>query len=469
MKGKQGFFYISVIGIFLGAISPQMFSEGMFMDGTTYAVLSRNLAFGIGSFWDIHFTSTLYSSFFEHPPLAFGLQSIAFEVFGDTILVERAYSLLTVFLTGWVITRIWRKISDDHLKGYAWLPLLFWIAIPLLMWTARNNMLENTLMIFTTGAVFFSLKGLFKNRWYPYLAIAGICIFLGLMTKGLVALFPLSLPFWIYILTHKINFKAFFGGTLVMIMVITASFLLIFSLMPESIQTLKQYLHTQVLDSLTSHESGGSRFSILKRLIGELIPVLVLVFIVAGLTWKRPLSSNGYWHYVMLALGLSGTLPIMISLKQGGFYIVPALPFFALAAAYWVGPRVNHLVGKINPTSIGFHIFQYGSVALLIVSIGLNIYFSNGIGRDKATVRDVKKVVEQLPKESTISVTPSLWKKWGLHAYFHRYGFISLEAESEFENTYALLKNAQAKGGMEGYEKVALGLKKYALYKKTGQ
>lgn len=468
MKINQGYFYTGIIAIFLGAISPQMFSDGMFLDGTIYAVLSRNLASGIGSFWDLHFTSTLDSHFIGHPPLAIGLQSLVFQLVGDTIYVERFYSLLTIFLTGWIITLIWQTITDQSLKVYGWLPLLFWITIPLLMWTARNNLLENTVMVFTTASVLFILKGSFEGRRYFFLVISGIMIFCGLMTKGLVALFPLSLLFWIFLITRKIGFKRFLTDTLIMVSAIIGAFLVIFFLAPESMNSLQQYFNQQVVDSLTNYESDGSRFSIVERLISELIPLLALTLVLVGITWKIAKPIIGNWHYVMLALGLSGTLPIMVSLKQGGFYIVPALPFFAIAAAYWVVPRVDHLISKIDPKSTGFRIFQVIIALLLIISIGLNGYFSQVIGRDKATVQDVRKVVEQVPKQTTIAVKPSLWKNWDLHAYCHRYGFISLKSASPFEESYALVKKGQAENELESYEKVQLSLNQYTLYKKMG-
>ena len=37
------------------------------------------------------------------------------------------------------------------------------------------------------------------------------------------------------------------------------------------------------------------------------------------------------WFYVFLIMGLVGVLPIMVSVKQRDFYMLSALPFFALA------------------------------------------------------------------------------------------------------------------------------------------
>ena len=64
------------------------------MDGLYYATIAKNLANGLGSFWQLYFTE-LDGVFYGHPPLAMGLQSILFSIFGDSIYIERAYSFST--------------------------------------------------------------------------------------------------------------------------------------------------------------------------------------------------------------------------------------------------------------------------------------------------------------------------------------------------------------------------------------
>jgi len=86
-----------------------MAQSGMFVDGLTYAAISRNLAQGIGTFWAPSYTTTLYPQFFDHPPLGFGLQVVAFAIFGDHLLVERAYSLAMGGVTAMLMMAIWRK------------------------------------------------------------------------------------------------------------------------------------------------------------------------------------------------------------------------------------------------------------------------------------------------------------------------------------------------------------------------
>jgi len=89
------FFYLAIAALFMLMTGFRLFAEGMFVDGVTYAAISRNLANGLGSFWEPHFSATLDTQFHGHPPLALGMQSLAFRVFGDSLLVERfIHSLL---------------------------------------------------------------------------------------------------------------------------------------------------------------------------------------------------------------------------------------------------------------------------------------------------------------------------------------------------------------------------------------
>ena len=59
--------------------------ESMFVDGLWYASISRNLAEGYGSFWNPQFSAIIFSDFHEHPPLWFGVQSLFFQLLGDSL------------------------------------------------------------------------------------------------------------------------------------------------------------------------------------------------------------------------------------------------------------------------------------------------------------------------------------------------------------------------------------------------
>ena len=69
MDKKHVLFYILVSAIILGIVAPNLFSDGMILDGLFYATISKNLANGLGSFWYPHLTNTLMPQF--HEPILF--------------------------------------------------------------------------------------------------------------------------------------------------------------------------------------------------------------------------------------------------------------------------------------------------------------------------------------------------------------------------------------------------------------
>ena len=172
----HAFAFVFVAFLFLGIVSVELFSDGMFMDGLLYADISRNLAAGLGSFWKPHLTQTLFNEFYEHPPLAFGLQSLFFSLLGDSIYVERLYSFLTYLIVGYLIVVIWSKFTGEKRTG--WMPLFLWITTSGVAWAAANNMLENTMTVFVCCAVVFYLSSLTEKR-FLWMALAGISLSLA--------------------------------------------------------------------------------------------------------------------------------------------------------------------------------------------------------------------------------------------------------------------------------------------------
>ncbi len=466
MKESKLPYYFLVSALFFGIISPDIFSDGMFMDGVTYAVISKNLANGLGGIWDLHYTSTLFPHFHEHPPLVFYFQSLLFRLLGDSILIERIYSLFTFIITSFLIHFTWKIIAGKENRDLSWLPLLFWILVPIVCWAASNNLLENTLMIFTGLSVLFILKSLSGYR-FLYLVLAGIMLFLGWMSKGFVAFFPLSLPLWIYLFKPGGPYKRFFLDTIVLISATLLPFLFLFLVMPESIQSLHAYIDQQVFDSIQNVKTVWSRFYILARLLFELILGLLLILLVffASRKFQAP-PSNRRWSYVFIALGLSGVVPIMISLKQSGFYILPTYSFFSIALAFIILPRVKFLVDKFSSCRRSFVLFKPISIILLTFSIIITFSHYGSVGMDEETVEDVNLLREIIPQGSTISISDSIWENWSLHAYFHRYGEISLDRKKPSSMVYLLLEKESGNEPPDCYKKQAVLLNQYVLYKK---
>ncbi|MEM9052552.1 MAG: glycosyltransferase family 39 protein [Bacteroidota bacterium] len=195
------------------------------MDGLYYAAVANNMANGFGSFWVPHLSPNLHSDFFEHPPLAMGLQAALFKVFGSSIYVERFYSLLTFIATAGLISLIWKELTGSFKR--LWLPIFMWIIAGQVFWAVSNNMLENTMMIFTTLAVWlYFVKVRSGNRLW--LLFAGISLVLALFTKGFFCLYVWGLPFFDWLFRRQSRIHVALTDTLILVLASVVPTLLLY-------------------------------------------------------------------------------------------------------------------------------------------------------------------------------------------------------------------------------------------------
>ena len=275
-----------MIILFLG-LSNELWSDGMFMDGIYYACIARNFSNGLGSFWQLYFTE-LDGVFYGHPPLAMGLQSILFSIFGDSIYIERIYSLFTFLITGFFIHLIWKEVIGEKYSFYSWVPLLFWVIIPLNGWACSNNFLENTMNIFVSASVFFIIKNIKTNK-FLYIIISAICLSLAFLSKGFTGLFPLSFFFLYFLVFQSMKFKEMISKTLLLVTFILIPFLLLYIFYYPAIDSLLNYINIQVLGSIQNSQIVSDRFNIMKELANQMKLLQII-------------SSIAIFLYILLAL-----------------------------------------------------------------------------------------------------------------------------------------------------------------------
>ena len=455
--------------ICLALVAPSLFSDGMFMDGLIYAAVSKNMAEGLGTFWQPHLSQTLYSEFFQHPPLALGLQAFAFKFFGSSFLIERFYSLFTFLLSGFLITKIWKQL--DKPATSAWIPLLFWFLNPLVIWAVANNMLENTMQIFVLFSVWSLLK-FTRNEKFYWLLLAGFSLFLGLLTKGFVALFPLSFFFWLWLFQKKTSFfkASFHTGILFLATILPLLILLISN--SSAHHSLYSYLNIQVITSLTKVQTVDSRFFILFRWMNESLisfGILLLIFILNRkkiADFKKTFSEDKKFIFLFFAIGFSGVLPIMISLKQSGFYMLSAFPFFAIGFALLAYPflvRQRNLI--LLPTSIHKYLGITSFLLFFVVLFFGLLFFKNKVDRDQEQLHDVYAISKYVGKDKLIAIPQSLAQAWSLHAYFARYATISLDDVNTKPRVYFLSTKGEIPPNPDAYQEIELDLQRYSLFK----
>ena len=465
---KEFFFYIMIAGIFLVIISHSFLSDGMFMDGLMYANISKNLASGIGTFWQPHMTDTFLPVYVNHPPLAFGLESVFFRILGDNRFVERFYSVLAIVLTALIIVLIWKSLGKKSSTG--WLPLFVWIAMPSVTWASVNNMLENTMGIFICLSVLFYIKSQTNNRML-YLFLCGFMLSFGFLTKGFVTFFPLTFPFFFWLFSKKTTFGLVVYDTIIILVSAVLPLILLYSLVAEARDVLPKYLGI-TFNLVANGVTKSSRFYIVYYLLKELAPNIgmIMVFLIFCRRKKLSLSqiqSNLNLAFIFFLLGLSGVLPIMITWVQSGYYLFTSLPFFAISLSLIVHPFVENFLERINYKSLGYIIFKSIGITLLLSGVVLSIYYSGRISREQNKIEDMRVIVAELPENSTINILPYMFQDWSLHGYYGRYKNISLDPDLNNKHEYLLINNSLYSDTINiKFARIELKTKEFGLFRR---
>jgi 4-amino-4-deoxy-L-arabinose transferase-like glycosyltransferase len=400
----------------------ELFTPGQFMDGATYASISRNLSQGIGSFWELFYTPYLYPNFIEHPPFFFWIQSLFFKVIGDKWYTEDIMGVLLWAITALGIEKIgkWSNLSN---RGIQW-ALIFWAIIPIVCWSYGNNLLETLVSPLTVWSVAFASYGIQKKH-QSLIFISGFLISFAFLTKGPVGLFPLSFPFFWHITSdsnRKFRLIIIHSFQILLGTLIAISILLAFE---SSNAYLHAYWSKQVINSISKIATVDNRLYI----VGSYLTQLILPFLIAltihifnkGSRWKGKNISKSLTFGLF---SLSAVIPMIISLKQSDFYSVPAYPFAAISMAFWIEKEL-----------INLHDFRTQSKLWVII-----ICLITGIGFRALPIvknnRDfmLRESIEHLSrnyKGEIMKVDSVLFKNWNLHAQCARYGPIYLVEDKE--------------------------------------
>ena len=467
MKKNSGLLYfIFVIGLFFCLISHDFLTEGMFVDGTYYSSISHKIATGQSSFWHLTFSKFPNTEFCEHPPLAFLTQSWFIKIFGDNFYCDKIYSVLTCIITGLLICLIWKKITNEWKS--AWMPLLFWTAIPLTTWGATNDLLENTMTIFIVASVYLCLN---ENKPYLFSIIAGAILYLAVMTKGPTALFPLAFPIIQYFFQKENPFSRYIAKTALMLLTCFSVFAIMLLLSEDSRLFFEKYYHDQILESFSTEPTVNSRFYILWQWLCEMlvgIGIIVVSYIIrhkrktfsqlANISSNQSERKNAKESLKFTLLGLCGVLPIMISMKQRSFYIIPTLPFFAISLAL----LFKSIFREPNKLAAGYII----SSATIITAITLNIMNFGKVSRDKEMLHDIHEFEKIIPANETILVPESLAKAYSLRGYYSRY-FDSTISTIDDNNKFLIMPKEESYDEhkwQSKYELADFETEKYNLY-----
>jgi 4-amino-4-deoxy-L-arabinose transferase-like glycosyltransferase len=420
--------FLFVLSFAIVVFSFTLFPEGMFVDGLTYASISRNLSEGLGSIWLPHYTQYLSPEFYGHPPLSFIIQSWFFSVFGDHLWVERFYTFITFLLQLRLIQGIWNLLPTK--KDNYWIPMCLWLMCGSVFWSFSNNLIENTNALFISGSVYFFIKACIKQQSHLFF-LGGLSCFLSLLTKGPFGLFVLSTPMVYHLFTRKQGFFRYLKYYLIILTAIIIPLSVVLIISPESQSFFQNYFNKQIVNSVQNETTVQSRCFIVAQFIKNIAAILVIVIIVFSL-FRKKIQLNPF-TYILFIIALIGVFPIMISMKQSAFYITPVYPLVAISFGLIID-QVVHLKSKaywIRPLSL----------ILLICSILFAINSLTNYNRDEVLISQIKQLSEKTPKGSVIKIDQSYSDDYYLHAYFQRYLSASLTAHCDTCSFHLELEN----------------------------
>ncbi|HTA62933.1 MAG TPA: glycosyltransferase family 39 protein [Bacteroidia bacterium] len=454
-------------------IISQLVQDGMFMDGMLYTAVGKNLSDGLGTFWNPHFSKISMSSFHEQPPLYFGLLAIFYKVFGTSMYVERFFVFVFYTLTLVYICKLWEKIfiANAKIAKHTWLPVLFYSVIPVCFWAYTNHVEEVVMCAFATMAIYYAYIALFLNeKIILNLVLSGCFIFLASLTKGVQGLFPIGCAAFYWLVTKNSSFKkaALYSFILVGVPAIIYGVLILCNYYVYL--SFETYFTNRFVKTFNNYyATTNNRFEIIIRLITELLPIFSVSILIKFFARKHKLQDENVTEnkkklWWLLFVGLSGSLPLAITTEQRGFYLVTALPYFALVISVWLAPTLIYLLDKIKIEKTGFKFFSYGMAVFFFVSIGYTVSQIGNFSRDKDLLTDIYAIGAVVPKGEIISVPKQTSDEWDIQGYFIRYFYISVDGTKNQHPYFMMQKNLPDSLVPVGYKLYPLKSTRLNLY-----
>jgi 4-amino-4-deoxy-L-arabinose transferase-like glycosyltransferase len=467
-------------GIFVRALS-----SDVFLDGTTYAAIARNLAEGRGSFWELVYVGP----FRQHPPLAMWLESLAFRVAGDGPSVEYWWSVLLAGSTVVAMLALWDAVhamagrsARRVANAIRWWPILLLGVVPLFSWCVANNLLENVLTPLVLTSATLAVRSLAAESQRARVALsscAGAVMFLAVLAKGPPALFVLATPACTLVLGPRARGRALatvgmIAGCLVVTGVTWAAF------GPRLAAFAGAYVREQLLPSVRGmHEVAPSRLLLVRAVAQNAIPP---VLVASGAVMRRLVERRGAFPpparatYFFLALAATAVLPFLLLRKQMEWYAVPALPLgvMAIAAASRAGAleivrvversrRVRWMMGALAAALCVAGFVAAGPLARTLdveVAVALRdgwmAYRTGRTPDDRQSEyawrhfrRDVLAQEVAIPPGARVGALAP-YSFWRLLAYTQRH--LRADVVSDRPEPYVIVEDAAGRGSLEGCE-----------------
>jgi 4-amino-4-deoxy-L-arabinose transferase-like glycosyltransferase len=452
-----------VAGLCAAVLLPTLFMRGMFFDGVFYANISMNFAAGESTFWEPKCSNTFYAVCHEQPPLFFLLQGAFFYVLGNSFLTERIYDLAAALLSVWLLLRV-LKATGHGQSG--WMAVLCWMMMPVTFWAFNNNVIEGTLGVFTLAAMLHVLRALHEGKAEMlHLLLAGVWIAAAGLTKGAQGMFLLAAPGLWWLVMRSNSFVAMLRQTALVLAVPLA--VVAFCWFNDAAhRSFASYFESRLMSTFAGlNSTDRGRFHQLYELLLNVLPVMgiaALLFMLMRKKAQKHAAGTLRLAAFMLAAGLSGILPLMVTLEQRGFYLVTALPLVAIAFALVLHPYTTALQQQFSQRVGLSRIVSVAGITIFAGAVIASIVLCGSYKRDEQKLRDLEAAAEIIPHGSIIGNSANPFD-WTLVQNAWRFYHISVAFPETPAPKWLLLPRGEQ--APEGFVVVPCGLRELELWR----
>lgn len=460
-----------VFFIALGLVLPLLIMKGMFMDGLMYAAVSKNLAQGIGSFWQPFYGEDYFGlpGFYENPPLGIFNLALFFKVFGNAFWVDRFFILCLYILSIYGIWLNLKIVIPKAAKNVFWFTLLSWALIPTVFWSFRQNMMEVQMLPFLLFSNWFMLRALKENKSLAVnLVLFSAFTLAAFLIKGVVGAFLIGAPF-AYFLAIDRNMKSLYFGLANLVLLVLTGFLVY---QKEAVQEFfYYYLEVRTATRIKHIPTVGNRYWILGELLQQMILPLLLLVIVYFIRFKdktpAELKNTRNWVIFFFLLGIGGSFPLMITKVQRPFYLMTSFPFFILALSLLIEPKIRVVGARIAAWKFSAKVLNGLGAALLLTVLFLTFMNRNDYRRDEQMQKDLASLSVELGDPTKMYVNGELSSNWSLKAYAVRNEDLDLLYFTGFKpekSPYVISKSVPEGKEDQHFEEV-LSFESFKVYK----
>jgi len=211
------------------------------------------------------------------------------------------------------------------------------------------------------------------------------------------------------------------------------------------------------------------RWATLEMMFSNMLGPIAL----CGLAWglgRRHQASEAYPTrrpaLTMLLIGLSGVLPLMLTLVQKSFYLTAALPLVSMALALWSLPFVEGLLARASAHPRVVELVRWTGIVAVVGAIVASAVLFGSPARDAELLRDVHRIGAVVPAHSRVGVPAAMWNEWNLQTYLMRYHFISLDSSEEPLDWY-ITRPDERPPVAASYRAMDLGLEELVLWRRV--